>query len=189
MEKYIFKGGITRYWWIPLITGIVSIGLGVWCLFDPSESLTVLSYVFAGLMCAAGLLNSIYGIINSSVFPNWGWSLALGLLEIICGIWLFMLPKEVLVTTFIFTIAIWLIVVTINAICETCVMASYNNQWLGWLLALLLATLVFAVIFLAGPIAGGIAVWLYIGISLITFGVYRIILAGRIKTINKAVSF
>lgn len=24
--------GITRYWWFPLLTGLLSIGIGIWCL-------------------------------------------------------------------------------------------------------------------------------------------------------------
>lgn len=189
MKTKNYKGGITRLWWIPLITGILSIALGIWCFCSPEESLEVMAYVFAGCICAAGILNIAFGIINSAPHSNWGWSLALGLLEIIVGVWLFMLPGAILVSTFIFTIGIYLIFVTINAICEACVMASFSNAWLAWIMCFLLATLVFAVIFLAGPVAGGVAVWFYIGISLITFGIYRLILAAKLKKINNTITF
>lgn len=189
MEKKIFNGGITRFWWVPLITGLISIGLGVWCLIGPAESLPVLAYVFAGCICLAGVLNITFGIVNTAPYSNWGWSLALGLLELILGIWLFCLPVEVLVPTFMFTIGIYVIVITINALCEACVLSSYANDWIGWIVAFLLCALVFAVIFLAGPIANAIAIWLYIGIALICFGVYRIVLAAKIQKINKRISF
>ena len=27
-----------RYWWLPVITGLLSIGLGIWCLVSPDTS-------------------------------------------------------------------------------------------------------------------------------------------------------
>ena len=45
-------------------------------------------------------------------------------------------------------------------------------------------TIVFAVLFLSNPVVGGVAVWLYIGISLITFGVFRIVFAVKAKQLN-----
>lgn len=189
MEKRIFSGALTRFWWIPLITGILSVAIGIWCLCSPSSSLPVLAYAFAVCFGLAGVLNIVFGIVNTAPHSNWGWSLALGLLEIIVAIWLFMIPEAQLVTVFIFTIGIYLIVVTINAICEACVLSSYANDWTAWMIAFLAATLIFAAIFLAGPIAGGIAVWLYIGISFITFGIYRMLLSAKLRKINRRISF
>ena len=189
MEKRIFNGGLTRLWWIPLITGLLAIAVGIWCLCSPESSLPVLAYVFAAAFCATGVLNLAYGIVNTQPHSSWGWSLALGLIEIICGIWLFMMPEAQLVTVFIFTIALYLIFVAINAICEAFVLAGYARDWLALMLVFLLATLVFAIIFLAGPIAGGIAVWLYIGISFITFGCYRILLALKLRKLNHQIRF
>ena len=189
MKKFVFDGGITKYWWIPLITGLIAIGLGIWCLCAPASSLPVLAYAFAWLVCLAGLFNVVFAIANNRFYPGWGWSLALGIFELICGIWLLCMPEMVLIPTFIFTIGIYLIVVCINAICESFVVASYANDWMVWILVLLLATLVFAAIFMAGPVTGGIAVWLWIGISLITFGCYRIMLAAKLKKINRKIRF
>lgn len=189
MKKELFNGGLTRFWWIPLITGLLSIAIGIWCLCSPESSLPVLAYVFAGVFCATGILNIVYGIVNSAPYSNWGWSLALGLIEIVVGIWLFMMPESQLITVFIFTIALYLIFVTIYAICESFVLASYAGDWLAFMLIFLFATLVFAFIFLAGPIAGGIAVWLYIGISFITFGCYRIMLSLKLRKINHVIRF
>lgn len=190
MEKnFIFKGGITKYWWIPLITGLLAIGIGIWCLCSPDSSLPILAYVFAGVMCAAGLFNLAFAGANSSRFPGWGWSLAMGLLELICGIWMFCMPAPVLTATFIWIIGFYIVFAAINAICDSCTFYGYSNDWFGWIVAVLLITLLFAAIFLAGPIAGGLAVWLYIGISLIFFGIYRIIMAAKIRRINHKIRF
>lgn len=189
MEKFTFKGGITKYWWMPLITGLLAIAIGIWCLCSPDSSLPVLAYVFAAVIIVAGVINLAFAVANTQTMPGWGWPLALGLIEIICGIWLYTLPQEMLIVTFIYTIGVYLIFITINAICESCMLYTYSSGMVGWLLALLLITLAFAVIFLAGPVVGGVAVWLYIGISFITFGCYRIGFAAKMRKLNHEIRF
>lgn len=188
-NNYVFKGGVTKYWWVPLITGLLSIGIGVWCLCNPVASLSALSIVFAWLIFAAGIFNLSFAVSNAKRFPNWGWALGLGLLEVICGVWMIFLPQAVLTTVFIYAIGFYLIFAAINAICDACTFYGYSRDWLGWIIALLLVTLLFAVIFMAGPIGGGIAVWLYIGISFITFGIYRLVLSAKIRRLNKSIRF
>lgn len=178
--------GITRYWWIPIITGIFAITLGIWTLVCPVESLPVLAYVFAGCLVAAGVLNLVYSIFTTGLASNWGWAMALGILDLIAGIWLFTLPVAELTVAFMFVVGIWLLVVVINSLCEACVMSSYSRDWVVWLVTILLATLILSLIFLSGPVTNGIAVWLWLGLSLITFGIYRIILGVKVKKINRA---
>ncbi len=137
---------------------LLSIAIGIWCLCSPDSSLPVLAYVFAGVVIAAGIVNLAFAIANTRIMPGWGWPLALGLIEIITGIWLLTLPESMLIVTFIYTVGVYLIFVTINAICESCMLYTYSSGMTGWLLALLLVTLAFAVIFLAGPVVGGVAV-------------------------------
>lgn len=64
-------------------------------------------------------------------------------------------------------------------------MSALSPVWVTWMIVMLIITFVLAVMFLSSPLAGGIAVWLWLGISFITFGVYRLILSARIKTVNR----
>lgn len=189
MNEYVFKGGVTKYWWIPLITGLMAIGIGVWCLCSPSTSLPVLAYTFAVIFCIAGFFNTIFSLINRKLHPGWGWSLALGLMEIGVGVWLLCLPVPQLTVTFIYAVGIYLLFAAINAICEICSVYTGVFSWVGWLVALLLVTILFAFIFLAGPVMGGVTVWLWIGISFIFFGCYRISLSFVIRKINRKIRF
>ncbi|MDE5975188.1 MAG: DUF308 domain-containing protein [Muribaculaceae bacterium] len=184
MDNFTFRRGITRMWWMPFFTGLLSVVIGIWCLCSPEDSLMALAYAFSICILAAGLINSYFAIVNRNYNHEWGWNLALGLFEIIIGAWMFWLPEAQLVATFIYAVGIYLVFVCIMAICSTFTLHSTSTDWTGWLIALLLCTLVFAFVFLMGPVAGGIAVWLYIGISFITFGIYRMILALKLKRIN-----
>ena len=139
------------------------------------------------LCCMYGsstLLNFVYAFLNTGKDSGWGWYLALGILELLAGVRLFSLPRIVLVDTFIFVIGIWIIVAAINSICEACVLSSVSPGWMVRMILLLFVTIVFAVLFLSNPVVGGVAVWLYIGISLITFGVFRIVFAVKAKQLN-----
>lgn len=186
-DTYVLKRGIRRFWWIPLITGLLSIGLGIWTLCCPAESLPVLAYGFAGVLTFAGILNLIYGIVSSNLMTGWGWTIAMGLLEIVAGVWLFWMPEGQLIASFIFIVGVWILVAAINSLAEACMLSALSPGWVVWMIVMLIITFVLAVMFLTNPLTGGVAVWLWLGISFITFGVYRLILAGRLKTITRII--
>ena len=174
----------TRLWWIPLLIGVIFIGFGVWCLCNPGPSLMIMAYIFAGGLGAVGIFNLIYGFANVKNNHNWGWPVACGIIEILCSVWLFFIPSNSLVQAYIFCVGLYIIFVAINAISESFVIYSYSSFWSVWLFLLLACSVVCACIFLAGPIVGTLAVWLYIGISFITYGVARVLFSFKLKRIN-----
>lgn len=184
MDATVQTSKLSRFWRLPLITGIISIGLGIWTLLDPSESIPVFAYTFAAILVFAGVSQFISSAMMSRLGASWGWGLIIGILDLVAGIWMFTLPENALTTTFIYIIAIWILVVAINAILEACSMASHSPVALVFMILLLVATMVFAVVFLCNPIVSGLTAWLWLGLSLITFGVYRLILAHRIKNMK-----
>lgn len=174
----------TSFWWIPLVTGLIFLGFGVWCICNPESSLTIMAYIFAGAIGVAGLFNLVYGFANVRNNHSWGWSVATGIIEILISIWLFFLPAPTLTQAYIFCAGLYIIFVSINAISESFVIYSFSSFWSVWLFLLLLVAIVTACMFLAGPIMGAMAVWLYIGISFITYGVFRVLYALKIRRIN-----
>ena len=82
-----------------------------------------------------------------------------------------------------------MIFAVVNAIADACTFYGTYNSVLGWLIAILVIALFFAIAFLAGPVANGIAIWVFIGISLILFGGYRIGVAALMRKINKSIRF
>lgn len=176
---------IIRFWWIPLFTGLISVVLGVWSLCAPLSSLAVFAWLFAAGFILAGVLNLAYCFTASKVGLNWGWPFAMSLLELICGIWLFTMPEDTLVATFLFFAGVMLLFGAINSIAEISMMHGIGGFTRALLILLMVATIVFALIFLANPISGAIFVWLWIGISLICFGVGRIILAFGLNSLNR----
>lgn len=179
------KNGMHKIWWVPLITGLLSIGLGVWCFCSPETSLSAFAYFFIGCLLGAGCLNITYAISNRRMQTNWGWSLVLGLLEIICGFWLFTMPESTLAIAFAYTAGIWMLVVAINSIGEAAHFSRDNAAWSICMIILLAIAIGFVVYFLVNPLYGMAVGWIWIGISLLLFGVWRIALAFKIRTLNK----
>lgn len=185
MSLKIKSRGITGYWWIPLVTGLICIGLGVWTICCPAESIPVLAYTFALCLFFAGCFNLGFAIAASG-FPNWGWALATGILELIAGGWMLFMPIAEVSVVFIFVAGIWLMCVAVNGLCEAIVMSRFSNGWLVWMVIDLIAVFILAVVFLSQPIVGAVTVWLWLGISLIGFGIYRLMLSAAVKKVNVA---
>lgn len=183
MKKFA-TGLISRYWWIPLVTGLICIGFGIWSLCDPRESLPVLAYVFAGLMCVAGGANLMVAFSNMS-YSGWGWSLCLGLLEFIAGIWMLSVPVPELTVMFLYIIGIWILVVAINGVCESCMLISANPVWVVWMILLLFCAIGFSIVLLANPVESIYIEWLWLGISLIAYGVYRVSFSISMRRLGK----
>lgn len=180
----VIKRALERYWWMPMIVGLISLGLGIWTLCEPSSSILVLSYIFAGCLCFAGMFNCIFAVSVSNLYSGWGWSLALGILDLIAGVWLFAMPAAEMETVFVFIVGIWILVVAVNELVQSCMLIKVSPWWILWMILLLIAVIVIAGVFLTNPVEGGVIVWLWLGLSLILFGVYRIVFAARLKTIG-----
>lgn len=185
MEKSNYFYGLTRYWWIPLLSGLIFIGFGVWCLCDPSQSLSLLAYIFAGFIGAIGIFNLIYGFANVSTFQGWGWAVAAGIVEILFSIFLFFIPEPALTLVFAYGVGLYIIFMAIYSFVDSLAMSRFSASWIVWLVIFLVASLVFSLIFILGPIGGAVLGWLYIGISFICYGIFRVLLSCKICSINR----
>ena len=85
------RKGLTSLWWLPMITGLVAIGLGVWSFINPAETLQLFALVFAIALCVAGGMNLMFACFSGGA-PNWGWALVMSLIEIGCGVWMLCMP-------------------------------------------------------------------------------------------------
>lgn len=196
METSNYSTGKSKLWWLPLVSGIIFLGLGVWCLCAPSSFMDIMAYVFAGVFGALGLFNLFYGICNFNTNPNWGWSVAGGIVEILFCIFLFFIPQPMLAYVFVYGVGLYVIFMAIYTFFEYFMAARSNGLWFFCSIILALAAIAFAIMFIVGPgatelvgattaVAGAVAPavigWLWMGVSFLAYGAYRIILACRLK--------
>lgn len=178
----IVSGKGIKAWWLPLITGIISLILGIWTLANPAPAMAALAYVFAFGLMGAGVLNLGLGLTLSRRTSGWGWTLALGGLELAAGVWLIAMPESVVVSTFVFVAGFFIVLAAINSLCEAFAMSLYSVWGVLWAVLLLVTTIILGIVFLSDPIGGGIVVWFWLGLSFLSFGLYRIVLAFRLRT-------
>lgn len=185
MEKSNFVNGIAKYWWLPLISGIIFIGIGVWCLCDPGQSLPILAYIFAGAIGAVGIFNVIFGCVNVSRYGGWGWTVGAGVVEILFSILLFFIPDSILTFIFVYGIGFYIIFMSIYDFFNNFAMVRYSWGWMCLFLLFLLGAVVFACIFILSPVATAVIGWLSIGISFICYGIFRAMLAFKINKVGE----
>lgn len=180
-----FKSGLSRYWWLPLVVGLICIGLGVWLMFQPAIVMPVLAYTFAAFIILTGIIDLVYASVAWGPGSNWGWSLACGLLELILGIWMCCMPEAQLTIAFMYVVGFWMLFVAINAICESAAFSTIDPSWIIWFILGLIAVIGLTIVFLTSPLSGGVVVWIYLGCSFIIYGIYRVALAFKIKKLNR----
>lgn len=186
MSEYIYlKSGHVRYWWISLLTGLLSIAVGVWCVFTPLSSLAALSAFFVAAMLVGGIFNIVFAIVNSRKSEGWGWNLARGIIELLLGIWMWMLPLPIVTVTLVYVIGFWMLFHSVLGICESCELQRYGlKRW--WVLLLCnILSLLFVFIYLSVPAFGGLFVLVYVACSFILYGIYRIWFAFELRKLNE----
>ena len=99
--------------WLSAILGLLIVAAGVICLSDPFGTLIVLAFLI-GIGWIASGISDVMAAIQGSVRPRWfGW--VAGLIAIVAGIIMFVLPATGL-TTFLIYASILLLVVSISAL-------------------------------------------------------------------------
>ena len=79
-----------RHWWVPLILGIIVLALGIIVMIFPQASYLTLTLLFGITIIMSGVI--YIGMAISKDIKGKGWLAATGLIEIILGIILAMMP-------------------------------------------------------------------------------------------------
>lgn len=188
MIRNSYLAGITRYWWMPLLTGLVCLGLGIWSICCPSQSLPIIAMAFAICILAVGVFDVIWGIATSRHNPAWGWDLCLGIIDIIAGVWMLNMPTGEMTLTFLYVVGIWLIFAAFNGVGQMFAVSLYNPFATILAVILLVATIFFSFWLILNPISLGVTAWIWIGIALCCYGVFRISISFKIKNLHQRLS-
>jgi len=176
-----------KYWWVSLLIGIIAFVLGIMCLVTPDKSLVALSYAFIAAFLFDGVLEIVFAISNRKTLMGWGWTLTTGILELLLGILLFTLPLPLVATTLIYLVGFWILFRSIMTIGESCQLQLMRVQGWGWLLAIGILSVLFSFLFLSSPLFGGISLIIFAGIALMSYGIFRIILAFRFRSFHNII--
>jgi len=177
----------TKNWWISLLIGIISIGMGIWCFVTPATTFLALTIVFIAGFLANGVFEIIFAFSNKDSHDGWGWTLAIGIIDIIFGIILLANP-EIAPAILAYFIGFWLMFQSFWGIGMSMDLKKYERSGWGWLLALAIIGLILSIILLAQPVITGILAAMFIASIFVIYGIFRIILAVRLKHLNKYIN-
>ena len=172
-----------QYWWMALILGIISLGLGVLMFIFPGPSYITLSVAFGIFILLSGIV--YIAMSASSSFKGRGWLLASGIIEVVLGIILTIWPS-VAAETLPYFLGFWLLFKGFTMIGIGSDLSHVKNSGWGWTIFTAILLIICAFIILISPIAFGVeAVIIWVGISFIMGGISLIAFSAQLKSAQK----
>ena len=176
--------GTAKYWYLPLITGIIFILIGVWVFRTPLASYITLAMLFSVTFLITGIIEIVYAIFNRKGIENWGWWLAGGLIDFVIGVLLISKPQISLVILPIY-IGFGILFRSIIAIGWS--IELKRQKILDWGNLLLIGILgsILSFIMLWNPLFAGMTLVIYTALAFVIIGIFQMYLAMRLRKIKK----
>ncbi|WP_029905053.1 HdeD family acid-resistance protein [Prevotella sp. 10(H)] len=184
MSTRFFYTEKPKYWWLSLLIGIFALIMGIWSLVTPDTTLVALTVFFIAAFFISGIIDIIYAVANRKTSSNWGWPLAGGIIDIILGVLLISLPMPLVTTMLVYFIGFWILFRSILTLGFACELQQYGVKNWGWLLALSILGILFSIFYMLSLIFNGIFVVMLVSLAFLTYGIFRIVYAFRLKSIN-----
>ena len=174
-----------KYWWVSLLVGILAIIVGIWTFMTPYAAFSGLIVLFVVALIVADILDIVFAASNRKVLYGWGWNLAAGILEVLLGCALIAVPMAEVAMVMIYVVGFWILFRSIWAIGASFDLHQIGIRGWGWMLALGILMVLLSFLFLLSPSFGAGFIVIFVGIALLVYGVFRIILAFNLKALYK----
>lgn len=187
METFFLKSikDAIKYWYIPLIVGLLFVIVSVVAFTSPEASFLALSILFALSFLLGGFSEIVLAIGNRNQIENWGWTLALGIITFIVGVLLLINPAVSTLTLALYIGFIFLFR-SIAAISFALDIKKYGNKNWGGLLTFGILGAIFSFILIWNPIFAGLSIVILIGLSFLFAGFFSIYFAFQLRKLHKS---
>ena len=182
-----FVKNVVTYWWLLFLAGLLLVGIGVWMLLSPFQSLLSLCLAAAIGMMVSGCFEIVFSIKNHESIAGWGWLLTGGIVDLLIGGYLF---NFTLITMVILPIAIsiWILFRGIMVIGNALNMRRYGMPDWRWFTVVGINIIFLALLIMLYPFYGIKAILFWIGIAFILSGLFRIYISLKIRKIKDLIS-
>jgi uncharacterized membrane protein HdeD (DUF308 family) len=170
-----------RYWWVPLVGGVLSLVVGVLALAYPGPTLLAVGIIFGAYLAAWGTMLVVHSV-GTAAEPTFARILGVivGLLGLLTGLVLLVRPGESVVTAAL-VLGFWWVLLGVMQLARGIAMSEGRT----WNLVMGVIGFVAGIIILAQPEIGlDTLVWI-VGIGLILQGVVEIVLGLGIRRLHK----
>lgn len=172
-----------KYWWMPLIIGIMFIIAGIWTITMPVASFVALAIFFAAFMFVSGIFNLIFAISNRADIEDWGWHLAGAIFDFVVGAILFFHPPLTM-AVLPYLVAFYFMFKGFATFGFAFDMKRYGDSRWGWLLFSGAISILLAVMIIFNPTLGGLTIVIFTAMAFFSLGLFNIVLSLGLKKIK-----
>ncbi len=173
---------LTRNWWALALRGIFAVLLGLAAFVLPGVTLAVFVALFGAYAVIDGVLAIIAGVRAAERHERW-WSPVLkGLAGIVAGVLAFVWPA-LTALALLYLIAAWAIVTGVLEIVAAVHLHRAHGEWL--LVTNGVLSILFGLLAIVWPGAGFLTLLWMIGVYAIVFGVILLVLAFRLRNLQR----
>ncbi len=159
-------------WWLPVLFGICAIVLGVLLLARPGMTALVLVVVMGVYWLIEGVFDVIFAVVHRA--RQWGWRLAGGIISALGGLFILAYPIAGTVITVLLLYWVLVTVAIISGILNIIGgLRAATRSW--WTVLLGVLKIALAVLLLANPLLGTLALVPALGILAIVNGIVAIV--------------
>jgi uncharacterized membrane protein HdeD (DUF308 family) len=177
-------------WWIIALRGILSIIVGIMALFMPATTLLIITLVFGAYSIVDGIFYIVAGINRAREERAWGNLILLGLLEIITGLVVLIMPQvaTISLTYFLWTmLSMWSIATGIFEIAAAIrLRRKIRGEWFLVFIGLvsIVVGICLTVLLWMNPAASLVTLGWFIGADFIVTGITSILLALKLRKLE-----
>lgn len=189
MENYLDEvvnraGKIIRYWWLLLLSGLLTAAVGIVVFCRPAESYFTLGLLFGVMMLVNGIVQLVVSVTSRNYFMMRGYTVVGGILDLFLGIFLCCYPRITLVILPV-VLGIWMLYHSFMIIGFGADLNSFRVKGSGWAIAAGVLLLVMSILVLVMPLTVGAAtVVVLTGTGLLLFGILVIALSLKFRKIH-----
>lgn len=173
-----------KYWWLSLVVGLLAVIVGILSISVPLSTIGLLTAFFIASLLVGGLFDIFFSISNHKNINGWAWTLTIGIISVVFGIYLLSKPIESMLI-FVTLAGFWVMFTSISSISGAVEMQRAGLKDWGWLLAFGILGVLLSLILVINPIFAGSFVIGLFSISMLAYGIVRIFYAFKMRKINR----
>lgn len=174
-----------EHWWLLMLAGIFSIGVGVAVFVFPLESYLTMSIILGVLMIVVGTSHLLVASTSDNYLMKRGYMITGGVIDIVLGIVLCVYP-EVSIMGLPIVLGLWLLYHSFITIAFGGDMETFNIHGGTTVIAIGILILLLAISVLINPFTTGVATIIIIaGTGLVMLGIVLCIISVILKDIDK----
>jgi len=174
---------LQKLWWITLLRGIILLMLAFFVFRHPANALIGVAIYIGVSLLFTGILQTGASIGFRESFPNWGWILAGGLLDIVFGFVLLSNPA-LTAATLPFVIGFWIIISGIMSFADSFQSKKEGNSLWGLSMLGGVLSVIVGYFIMSNIIVGALTITTWMGIGFLIIGIVNIVIGFNLKTLK-----